>query len=402
MEAAVERLRAAQEVQMDLIEKMSCRLQDHVSYWSAVRNENTLLYAARKAGLKTLGHWPVPSLAASANRARDAIKMQQLCAELAKTEWGEEMWSLADASLERYHAPPEYCLKKGARVVEVTYDDDVANTFWHTVWTVLYLRTEEGWSAATGGTDGEGLYYQTVDGERTYYHFYGSDPHLSSPPTKWEVKDKDMVYVSSTSPSPSPSSSPHFSETPDGGSGSSCGHHGDHRSGSSSGGTHHSNLPSRRVFTGGPGTIRSPLSTAHAFVTSAGSSQRIPTPSDLQSARAPTPERAPESPEAPSPDSSQESAESSTPIFGGTQPCLLLTGGSNQVKCHRHKCKRYHRRKYGHMTTTFWFVGEQGSQRLGQASLLVTFVSTEQRQSFMRDISHPRGIRLQPLSIACE
>lgn len=401
MDAAIERLYAAQECQMALIEKSSTRLKDHVIYWGAVRTESTLMYAARKAGHKTLGHWPLPSLVSSAHKAREAIRMQALCAELAQSQWGDEPWSLADTSLERWHAPPECCLKKNARVVEVVYNRNNADAVWHTVWGELYLRTADGWELAKGGTDGQGLYYETADGGRTYYLFFGSDPQLPSTPGSWEVKDKDMVYISSASTcASSTSSSPPFREPPAvGDTADRFGYCAPKQPESALRGQQNSTAPTRRVGLSGLRSVRSTVPHPYAFTASSGPATRVSATPSLSGTLSASSERGEKSPEVPSPDSSQHPGFVS--LFDSSRKfCLLLTGGNNQVKCHRHKCKKYHRHKFDRMTTTFWPVGEQGSERVGPATILVTFLSEDQRKTFCDTISVPPGMQAQLFTVS--
>ena len=60
---------------MDLYESGREDLQSQIDHWQTLRQEQVLLYFARKHGVMRLGYQPVPPLATSESKAKDAIGM---------------------------------------------------------------------------------------------------------------------------------------------------------------------------------------------------------------------------------------------------------------------------------------------------------------------------------------
>nr|AAV54058.1 E2 protein [Deltapapillomavirus 2] len=396
MSAAKEQLLAAQETQMTLIEKDSTELKDHIDYWGAVRREQGLLYAARQKGLLMLGLNPVPPCSVSAEKARQAIEMQLLGEQLKESPWCNEPWSLCDLSWERYQAPPAETLKKGARLVEVEYDGSSTNKTWYTAWNSLYLRKpdEEGWETATGGADADGLFYTTMSGTRVYYELFERDAARYSTTGTWTVRDNDRTYHSHSAPSYSrdsvegpwttggrergrPTDSPDRAvlHTPPGG--------------------HAVHGPVRACENRGRSINRpTPYSAPQSPRSGVGPDSTSPLPSPV-----PTVLERGEEDNPPSPDSTDvipnpKPKEPRFSLFGssGGLPCLLISGTGNQVKCYRFRVKRWHRDKYHHCTTTWWAVGEQGSERQGDATVIVTFKDPSQRSVFLQQVPLPPGM----------
>ncbi len=399
--SASERLRAAQEQQMLLIEKDSTKLCDHILFWEAVRTENGLLYAARQKGITTLNGFPVPALAVSSSKAKQAIEMQLLLTELLNTTWGRDAWTLTDTSYERYLLEPKCTLKKGPRVVEVMYDNDPANRMCYTAWSLLYMRTPAGWLFATGGADECGLYYTDMTAVRHYYDFFGRDAARYGSTGTWTVRDQDRVFYSGP-----------LSLRPE--------------SGWSEPAERPEDSPDRAVpypsagTPSGFGPIRSSQyrSRTHSRPSPYGSNQcqgvllRCDSTSSLSSPVSVGLERGEEGEETPpSPDSTDVVTPPSTPpdpnkfsLFktSGGQQCLLLSGSGNQAKCFRFRMKKGHRHKYVHCTTTWWTVGDEGAERRGQASLLVTFDSPTQRELFLKTVPIPESMTVQGLTVQAD
>ncbi|AAN09918.1 putative regulatory protein E2 [Rangifer tarandus papillomavirus 1] len=407
MSAASEHLLAAQETQMTLIEKDSTSLRDHETYWGAVRREHGLLYAARKKGLTRLGCVPVPPCSVSAEKAKQAICMQLITRELINSQWANEPWSLCDLSWDRYQANPKGCLKKGARVVEVEYDGNSTNKTWYTTWTVVLTRKteEEGWEAATGGADEKGLYYTTMHGDkRVYFETFDIDASRWSRTGNWTVRDNDRVFHSNSGAAPSRND-----REPIEGIWTSDGRRETRGSDTPDRALPHS--PSRveplcGAFRAGENRNRSvhrptPYRSAPPTRNGVGPDSSTGVSCPLPVVLAPRLQEGP-----PSPDSTDVIPKGSdtTPRFSlltktGGQPCLILSGNGNQTKCFRFRCKKHFRRHYEHVTTTWWTVGERGSERQGDACILVTFKNSCQRQDFLKTVPLPPGMQAQGITM---
>ncbi|ALO50063.1 E2 protein [Deltapapillomavirus 5] len=404
MSAASERLLAAQELQMQLIEQDSTKLSDHVAFWGAVRTEQGLLCAARQKGYTRLGMYPVPACNVSAEKAKQAIEMQMVLSELMQTKWGCQPWSLCDTSWDRYVQSPHKCLKQGARIVEVEYDGNSSNKTWYTAWSHMYMRTSNGWEYACGYADGIGLYFTTMTGVRTYYEFFSRDAARFGTTGNWLVRDGHNVYHSPSGPSS---------------------HLRGHLEGlwtdNSRESARGSDSPDRAVLDSPPrheplyGPVRvgqdrhRPPSRQTPYSShSAGHSPSCDSSSPLQSALSVGPQRREEVDPPPSPDSTDVLPERQGPVTfslfhkeGGNQ-CLLITGTANQVKCYRYRLKKSHRNKYRDCTTTWWTVGNEGSERQGDATVLVTFESGCQRNDFLKTVPLPPGMVARGLTVTAD
>ncbi|ABV27563.1 E2 [Capreolus capreolus papillomavirus 1] len=403
MSAASERLLAAQEQQMELIEKNSQCLADHVIFWETVRSEQVLLYAARKKGLTMLGMCPVPACSVSAEKAKQAIEMQLLLTEMLETPWGQLPWSLCDTSWDRYVQEPKKCLKQGARIIEVEYDGNSSNKTWYTAWSALYMRTSTGWELYTGSADGLGLYFASMNGARTYYEFFSKDATRYGTTGTWIVRDGHNVFHSPSGPSP------HLRHNLEG--------LWQHNYDPVSRGT---DAPDRAVFDSSPrhspfhGPFRagqdrnrtagrpSPYS-SHSSGSAAGSNSSPALPSAVPLGD----QRGEEGDSPPSPDSTEVTSQAAAAaavtfnLFGteGAHQCLLVTGNGNQVKCYRFRIKKNHRHRYRDCTTTWWTVGDEGSERQGNATVLITFISPDQRRDFLKAVPLPPGMVARGLTV---
>lgn len=357
---------------------------------------------------------PVPPLAASAAKAKSAIHMQMLCEELSHTAWGRDAWSLHDVSEEAFRAPPQNSFKKGSRIVEVTYDGDPNNKNWYTAWNLLFLRTESGWTFATGGADGKGLYY-TMNGSRTHYLLFEQDAARFSASGFWQVADQENIYncVSSTSD--------YSSDTVDGAASEASQHHSES---ACTGETPRASQPDPFVggsAGGGPirassGRIRGstgsnpyPVPLCQGIPLCTPPSSPVPCSLSVGLERESEVTAAP-----PSPDSSQhqpppvarETTESGAgyTIFPPERKtyCLLLSGGANCVKCLRFRFKRYHRFRFDSITTTWWAAGDEGHERKGEATILLTFSSWDQRKLFLDLVSIPPGITERLIAVSAD
>lgn len=121
METLSARFNALQEKLMDIYESGVETLEAQIEHWQLLRQEQVLLNYARRNGVMRLGYQPVPSLATSETKAKDAIRMVILLQSLQTSEYADEPWNLVQTSLETVRSPPENCFKKGPKNIEVYY-----------------------------------------------------------------------------------------------------------------------------------------------------------------------------------------------------------------------------------------------------------------------------------------
>ena len=106
MDTLSERFNALQENLMDIYESGRDDLETQIMHWQLLRQEQILFYYARKNGVMRLGYQPVPPLATSEAKAKDAIGMVILLESLLKSAYGTEPWTLTQTSLETVRSPP--------------------------------------------------------------------------------------------------------------------------------------------------------------------------------------------------------------------------------------------------------------------------------------------------------
>ncbi|QMS92577.1 early protein E2 [Camelus dromedarius papillomavirus 3] len=426
MEEVRKRLSATQEVQMQMIEKDSLSLTDHITYWDAVRRENVLLCAAKHKGVHRIGPWPVPPRCISTQKAKEAIEMSLELASLAETEWGREDWPLSSVSYELYAAPPSKMFKKSPRIVDVMFDNNPGNRNWYTCWEKFYMRTPDGWRCTQGGADGEGLYYRDLHGDRIYFKYFADDAKKYSTTGQWQVKDKEESFVSSTTTSETPLSNSRPSAAagrPPGPTGRASTDQTDgeaplpglHTDLTGPGPTACVSVPHPDLVVApcvGPIRKRSHRPTTRAVpytpVRGPGRPSVLSTTGGVQSAVPESVARPPEIHETPpSPDSSEIAvglSESTFDLFSPstTQPCLLIQGTPNQVKCYRYRLRKHHRTRYAYCTTTWWTASDTGSERHGQATILLTFSGQKARADFLTSVSLPFGMTVKSISVTCD
>lgn len=203
MEALSARFNALQETLMDLYESGVETLETQIQHWKLLRQEQILFHYARKHGIMRLGYQPVPPLATSEIKAKDAIAMGLLLESLQKSKYAEEPWTLVETSLETVRSPPMDCFKKGPKSVEVYFDGNPENLMLYTIWTYIYYQTEEDtWEKVEGQVDYTGAYY--MEGHfKNYYIRFEEDAKRFSTTNQWEVHvNKDVVFTPVTSSTP--------------------------------------------------------------------------------------------------------------------------------------------------------------------------------------------------------
>lgn len=399
--AALERLLSAQEAQMEHIESSSESLQSHIEYWGQVRVENILLHAARKRGITAIGPYPVPNLATSAHAAKTAIEMQLMLESLLNSPWGKDPWTLTAVSAESFKIAPCNTLKKHPRRVEVIYDGQPDNKNWYTAWGEIYVPTGDGWTVVTTVVDATGLSF-TMQGASQYYTQFAEDAQLFSSTNTWSVYDGEQRYDfpdsvnQSCRPRPESSSTPPAPGRPT--SPYSCGTSTDSsvraRPRSQRGGSHTRCRLAAKLH---PYSV--PASKSLLGDVCRSSSLSSSTEEDLEQSQ-----ESCEDLQKTDDTNGKVQVNSDFDLFGGEQQCacLLIQGNGNSVKCLRWRLKRSHRKKFLHITTTFWATGNEGSERCGNGTLLITFPTSNHRKDFLDTVSIPAGLQAKCLRVAMD
>ena len=385
MERLRERYDAVQEALLNLYENASNDIETQIKHWELTRQENAILYLARQNGLKKLGMHPVPSLATSEHKAKDAIKMHILLKSLRDSPFGNETWSLTETSIELLNTPPRNCFKKSGYTVDVLYDRDEDKLYPYTGWDSIYFQDENNmWHKTHGAVDYYGLYYYDENGYKVYYVKFDDKAKTLSITGEWEVRYKNKtispsVTSSSSSSSwksaagPGTSSSKHSEtdeesirrpkentqdRTGDGQSSPTLRHTRGRREGESgtTGGS-----PAKRRRTEAPDSTGSAVPTAQQV----GSSHRSVGRRHLSRL-----ERL------------QEEARD--------PPIIIVKGCANTLKCWRFRCKNNKSRKlYEYATTVFRWVDLDNKSRM-----LFAFKDTQQRELFLDSVTLPKGTDL--------
>ena len=397
MESLIERFDALLENQLQLYEAGSDKIDDQILYWDIARQENVLYHYARKRGLTTLGLQPIPSLATSEHRAKQAILMSIHLKSLKKSAYGTEPWTLQDTSFEIFNAPPQHTFKKGAFTVDVYYDGDKDNYYPYTAWTSIYYQNGDNtWHKVEGHADYEGLFYYTVDGVKVYYVTFDKDAARFSKTGKWTVKYKNRE-ISSTSVTSTSSVGDGSASHPEQSQGT-------RPSTNTVGQQKKERRRKRESSSTDTRSTRARTSQSDGDFDSSSSGRRV------QRRRRRERESAAQRREqrraatirssVPTPDQvgsghrlaktkglgrlGQLQEEAWDPYL------LLLKGHANTLKCFRHRMKSKYQSLFLSSSTVFSWVGE-GSSRLGQPRMLIAFKSSTDRQSFLKTVIIPKG-----------
>ena len=169
MDNLSERFNVLQENLMDIYESGQEDIETQIKHWQLLRQEQVLFYYARKNGVMRVGYQPVPPLATSEAKAKDAIGMVLLLQSLQKSPYGKEPWTLTQTSLETVRSPPANCFKKGPQNIEVMFDNDPENLMSYTVWSFIYYQNlDDTWNKVEGRVDYHGAYY--MEGSLKVYY----------------------------------------------------------------------------------------------------------------------------------------------------------------------------------------------------------------------------------------
>ncbi|AAA79418.1 regulatory protein E2 [human papillomavirus 24] len=203
MENLKKRFDVLQDLLMNIYEQGSDTLESQIEHWQALRREAVLLYYARQNGVLRLGYLPVPPLATSEAKAKQAISMVLQLQSLQQSPYGTEKWTLVDTSIETFKNTPENHFKKGPINVEVIYDGDPDNANLYTMWKyVYYMDDNDQWQKTESGANHTGIYY--LIGEfKHYYVLFADDANRYSKSGQWEVRiNKETVFAPVTSSTP--------------------------------------------------------------------------------------------------------------------------------------------------------------------------------------------------------
>lgn len=425
MEQLKARLDAIQDSLLNHYESGSKKLSEHIEYWTLERREHVLYYYARQMGHSRVGMQPVPSLAISENKAKQAIEMQMILESFSKSPFATEEWTLQDVSREKFLAPPSGTFKKDGYSVEVKYGDDPLDYFPYTQWDHIYYQDDRDiWHKVKGEADYNGLYYR--DGKtKIYFADFSKDAQQFGNKTgQWEVHCKNCNFLyapvtSSSSPEgsarrprdpspgyPEPARSPGRSTPPQ---------QKRHRPspplrprrprGRSSGRpwspgppkeTRHASTPSphrggHRLRQGEPGAV--PRLGRRSGRQGDGGNNPAQRP--VPRSRTPSPPEAPPTPDQvggrhisagqrPGTRLQQLIAEAKDP------PVLLLRGPPNTLKCLRYRIKKQHSHLFSSCTTTFQWVCNETNDR-GGGRILLAFLDDSQRKRFLKIVKLPAG-----------
>lgn len=383
-ESLSNRFAAQQEIQLNLIEKESYDLKDHLDYWKAVRAENVIAYYARKEHINRLGLQPLPTTAVTEYKAKEAINMQLLIQSLMKSSFAMERWTLAETSAETINSSPRNCFKKSPFIVTVWFDNDERNSFPYTCWDYIYYQDEQNmWHKTHGLVDHDGCYYKDNNGDSVYFILFHPDAVKYGNTGLWTVKFKNKTIsasVTSSSRNTVPSS--------------------ESRVGTSTSTSPES--PGRRFQdTSQNSSTESPTSSTpglrHRRRRRSGESGEPGTTNETPKRRGV--KRKLGSDTAPSP--SEVGSRSETLARSGYSrlrrlqeeardpPIALFTGHQNNLKCWRNRCTTKYSSLFIAFSSVWKWLGPNAHG--GAAKLLVAFSSNSQRELFLNTVHIPKG-----------
>lgn len=426
MEALSERFSALQEKLMDLYESGLEDLETQIQHWKLLRQEQIIFYYARKRGITRLGYQPVPSLASSETKAKDAIAIGLLLESLQKSKYANEPWTLVETSLETIKSPPVDCFKKGPKTVEVYFDGNPDNVMPYTVWSYIYYQTEEDtWEKVEGQVDYAGAYF--FEGNlKNYYIKFETDAKRYGTTGVWEVHvNKDTVFTPVTS-STQPVGDASNNTVPEAATTSVSS---PQRSPSTSRRygrkTSSPTTTSRRQKRQRQETLTRRRKTRSRSRSREQRGGRETNRSNRSSSRgsSKSPRRGGRSGEGPLTRSRSRSRSRSRGSFGGggvapdevgatvrslsrhnsgrlaqlldaakDPPVILLRGGANTLKCYRWRFRKKHAGQFRFVSTTWSWVGDQSNDRIGRARILIAFNTNYERDKCIQEMKLPVGV----------
>lgn len=420
MEALSERFSVLQEKLMDLYESGLEDLETQIQHWKLLRQEQILLYYARKHGIMRLGYQLVPSLATSETKAKDAIAVGLLLESLQKSKFADETWTLVETSLETIKSPPADCFKKGPKTVEVYFDGNPDNVMPYTVWSYIYYQTDEDtWEKVEGHVDYAGAYY--FEGNfKNYYIKFETDAKRFGTTGTWEVHvNKDTVFTpvtsstppvgdaSNTVPAPATSvSSPQRSPSTNrryGRKASSPTTTSRRQTRQRQETTRRRKTRSRsrsREHRGGRETQRSSSRGSSESSKRGGRGGGGPLTRSRSRSRSRTRESVAGGGVAPSDVGATVRSLSRNHSGRLAQlldeakdpPVIVLRGNANTLKCYRYRFRKKHAGHFHFVSTTWSWVGGTSNDRIGRARMLIAFINDNQREKCIQEMKLPLGV----------
>lgn len=380
-----ERLDALQEALMQLYEEAPTDLPSQIKHYLLLRKQCVLEYYLRKEGYLTIGLHHLPATRVSEYHAKQAIKMTLVLKSLEKSAYANERWSLQDTSADLFESPPRNCFKKEGFDVEVWFDKDPMNVYPYTNWKWIYYQDEnDEWHKVQGQTDYNGLYFEELNGDRTYFLLFERDAARYGNTKEWIVNvANEQISLSTNSASRrsasgflqqpttsfiDESSGPSRDTVPE----ESNGRGEKQTSPQSSGQELPSRLrrkrgegkrsPRKRRKRGSEGTTSSSV-TDSPTAAEVGSSHRSVVRSGLSRLE-------------------RLQREARDPLV------IIVRGPPNKLKCWRYRCNSKLKPSFKYMTTVFKWV--TNDYTLSGSRVLVSFDSMEQRELFVKTTHFPK------------
>lgn len=363
---------------MTLYEQSPKDLQSQIQHYKLLRKENVLQYYARKEGYTRLGLQYLPALKVSEHQAKQAIKMSLVLESLANSQYADEEWTLNDTSADLFSSPPPNCFKKGSYEVTVWFDQDPENAFPYISWSYIYYQDEnEQWHKVKGKVDYNGLYFDELNGDRTYYILFEKDSGRYGNTGTWTVNYQNQQILPSVTSS-TRRSIPGSPEKQRG----------------------ESDTSKTQKKTGG-GTIQQEES-GPSSTTGAPESGRRRRRGEQQGERPSKRRRGAQGNGTSDFVSPREVGKNhrSLPRTGlgrierlkeeaKDPPILIIKGCSNSLKCWRYRCNQKSDKYYTYISTVFKWLGHDSD--LEESRLLVAFENVDQRTAFMKNVTLPKN-----------
>lgn len=346
---------------MDLWDKDSQALGDHVEHWSLLRREATLLTAARVSGVSRAGYTVVPALAACEAKAKNAIKMHLLLKSLQETQFSREPWTLAQTSAEMWSAVPIDTFKKDGYNVEVIFGHEEDNKMQYTVWGSVYVPGVDGagWQKVSSVVNSVGVHY-TAWGNTVTYVDFSQESDLYGGQGAWEVRrDGNVIYSHDPVTSSTDSCCQPILESSDNNTSDTT--------------TDSVDLgPRTQKEKSRGGRIRWPLTS---------------TPTTL-----PVAYRQPDTNSDSDCDNRRTWGQRGDCLCGGS-PVIVLKGEPNQLKCMRYRLTRNHRHSFVDISSTWCWSSAPRTAGGTRGRVTVIFESEQQRDQFRSRVPVPRGVK---------
>lgn len=383
-----ERYDALQEVLMSLYEEGPKTIEGQIRLWETIRREQVLLYYGRKEGLRNFGLQPIPALAVSEYKAKEAILQVLLLKSLQKSPFGREEWTLTDTSAELTHTAPRNTFKKHPFIVNVYFDHQTNNAFPYTQWEWLYVQDEnDEWYKTPGLVDINGLYFEDNHGDKSYFQLFATDAHTYGTGAGWTVKYKNETISTSA---PVSSSQRSLSDSLEGSSKGFVSSSGD-------------SVPPPKITRrkeaeeGGPSSTTSSTTSSIRRRRRRNQQGKSTTTISLRSQRGRSQESG-----LGIPSSEVGRRHHLVPRTGlkglarlkaeaGDPPVILVKGAANCLKCWRNRCYKANAPCLT-MSTVFRWAGITETCVGANNRMLIAFTNKTQRQVFLDTVTLPKGV----------